>query len=195
MQAGVSGSPVRPPAAFFVHPPRTYTDGMPRPTRRSATTPALRMLSWFPDDDRVAMLGARFTALASEIPEVVRLEGTLLRHGGIGVIFPPHHEMWLVNLARVRRFYADLLRRGAHQDAGPDAPPVTRIRGAASRCHANAARWSQRTGGDIITGFAASADGEWREHTWGRTADGVIVESTEPAGRVLRHYPRPRRAA
>lgn len=71
-----------------------------------------------------------------------------------------------------------LLDRGEVFDG---ANPL-RIDGKPSQCHQNAAwHWSDNDDTvEIVTGYALSSDGVWRQHSWCRQiADGRIVETTE----------------
>jgi hypothetical protein len=59
-----------------------------------------------------------------------------------------------------------LLRRGAHVSG-----PATRAPGDPNRCHDNAiALWESGECTGIGTGYALSADGLWRHHSWGQTS-------------------------
>lgn len=63
-----------------------------------------------------------------------------------------------------------------------------RMRGEACQCHANSARiWEQNQDKSVIcTGYALSADGMWRQHSWlihRKPRSNKIVETTRP--RVL----------
>lgn len=54
------------------------------------------------------------------------------------------------------------------------------FRGERSRCHGNVARlWNQfkDEGFEIVTGYALTEDGMWRQHSWGRM-DGFTIETT-----------------
>ena len=54
----------------------------------------------------------------------------------------------------------------------------------ANNCHVNAATlWRGGEVPSVSTGYAMSEDRLWREHSWGLTADGAIVETNAP--RVL----------
>lgn len=96
------------------------------------------------------------------------LEAAMCRHGGHAAVVAPwaylHLEEQLTRSA---------LRQGT----------VEYWDGAPSECHANAARrWVRSSGADaIVTGFALSTDGLWREHSWNETGAEdarVILEST-----------------
>jgi hypothetical protein len=52
--------------------------------------------------------------------------------------------------------------------------------GPPSQCHANAVRlWRDGRAAAIGTGYALSEDGLWREHSWGISDGGAILETTE----------------
>jgi hypothetical protein len=54
------------------------------------------------------------------------------------------------------------------------------IAGEASRCHDNAAELVRNAQARYLaTGYALSVDGLWRQHSWGVTGEGVVVETTE----------------
>ena len=54
------------------------------------------------------------------------------------------------------------------------------VRGEERECHANsAALWSKnRKKYLLVTGFALSEDGTWRRHSWVKTKDGKLIETT-----------------
>ena len=54
------------------------------------------------------------------------------------------------------------------------------IKGDDSECHANSAVfWSKnRQKYFLVTGFALSDDGTWRRHSWVKTKDGKLIETT-----------------
>jgi len=75
----------------------------------------------------------------------------------------------------------DILARG---QLWPGEEAIS-VRGQRSQCHANSARHWARNMDDtlLVTGYALSDDGMWRQHTWCVTVgeDGPrIVETTEP---------------
>lgn len=51
--------------------------------------------------------------------------------------------------------------------------------GIPSRCHENVAHLWQEGENQICTGYALSADGLWRQHSWLLEQDGTVVETTE----------------
>jgi len=58
--------------------------------------------------------------------------------------------------------------------------PVHFIEGDMSRCHSNVARlYDENPETKIITGWALSDDGLWRQHTWG-LKDNTVIETTLP---------------
>ena len=57
--------------------------------------------------------------------------------------------------------------------------PVKLIKGAPNGCHKNSAKlWSEGKG-KIVTGYALSDDGLWRQHSW-VNAGNQLIETTEP---------------
>lgn len=62
---------------------------------------------------------------------------------------------------------------------------INRIPGDPCECHKNSAKYWKRmkrkksTAASIMTGYALSEDGVWRQHTWALNAIGDVVESTE----------------
>jgi hypothetical protein len=79
------------------------------------------------------------------------LEQKLLAHGGIRLIYRYEPDLKL------------LLKRGEHFEERADLVP-----GESGQCHFNTARlWStQRETLTIMTGYALSEDGSWRQHSW-----------------------------
>jgi hypothetical protein len=60
--------------------------------------------------------------------------------------------------------------------------PMLLKKGQASRCHENAAQlWKTRKHGmvGVGTGYALSADGLWRQHSWGILREGVLETTQE----------------
>jgi hypothetical protein len=54
------------------------------------------------------------------------------------------------------------------------------MEGDVNGCHANAAAlWINGDVTSIGTGYALSADGLWRQHSWGMDADGTVVETAD----------------
>jgi hypothetical protein len=127
--------------------------------------------------DRIRFLKSRghlfFAKLAvkADLSPMEQLALKVMEHGGVAFIVPdcePHLE--------------SIVSRGAVFDG---RNPV-RIHGEPCRCHTNSALyWSDHDDTvQIVTGYALSDDGVWRQHTWcRRLKSGRIVESTEP--RVL----------
>ena len=94
-----------------------------------------------------------------------RFAATLLAIGGTDVV-PPGSADPLV----------DLLRTEGGVVPAPDVVPRA---GEPGDCHVNAVRlWRTGDAVAIGTGYALSADGLWREHSWGVDAAGRIVETT-----------------
>lgn len=89
---------------------------------------------------------------------------SLLAHGGSLVVPPLGPEADLEKL----------LTSGAPIDL-----PVRAVPGEPSKCHHNVAvLWLDGTVASIGTGYALSEDGLWRQHSWGLTAVGELVETT-----------------
>ena len=55
------------------------------------------------------------------------------------------------------------------------------MKGEAGRCHANSSRLWERNSSKlrIVTGYALSRDGAWRQHTWCVDKDDKVIETTE----------------
>ena len=119
-------------------------------------------------DDEGALLGIpsdERMALFRTDPRYRTLEEQLLALGGTMVAF------------RSEPHIAILLSRGK---AFSSAKRIL-VRGASNGCHTNAARlWMNRAPKvALVTGWALSDDGCWRQHSWGwRAGDGTWVETT-----------------
>lgn len=114
-------------------------------------------------------------------------ERRLLGHGGVLVKHPsgPEPELEL------------LLTRADVTHVGSWGDQAFFYEGVPHQCHANAAAlWRERRTPDrnhrvtgIASGYGLSGDGLWRQHSWAVTAQGRILETTEPcvayAGFVL----------
>lgn len=94
------------------------------------------------------------------------LKTILLEFGGEAVVLPkiePDKEI-IINRGQVfDEFY-----------------PRCRIPMFAGKCHNNVAKLHRQRGYRIATGYALSADGVWRQHSWALAHDDVICETTEP---------------
>lgn len=99
------------------------------------------------------------------MPELKPLQDKLLVVGGDWVSLQPEPDR------------AKLLKEGKVMDA-----PVQMMKRDQSRCHSNCAKlWDQYPGAfKIATGWALSADGIWRQHSWLLRQDDTIIETTEP---------------
>jgi hypothetical protein len=95
------------------------------------------------------------------------LSQAILQHGGEAVV-PP--------LEPLAQPFAEMLI-----DLGePQGPDARKVRGARSDCHGNTARLLRAGKAAAIgTGYALSADGLWRQHSWGLDSGGVVLETTE----------------
>lgn len=94
-------------------------------------------------------------------PELLPLRKKLLSMGGEEIV--PRYEGDL----------DEIMRRGKMIRKN-----VRFIDGSPGSCHSNVAILYQRGGIKIVTGWALSDDGLWRQHTWGIDNNGII-ETTE----------------
>lgn len=126
---------------------------------------------WF--QDTVAEAKKMFPEMDERLFE---LKARLLDFAGDAVCLPPYEED-LENILEYGQFWlgynAERMRGEACQ---------------ACQCHANSARiWEQNQDKSVIcTGYALSADGMWRQHSWlihRKARSNKIVETTRP--RVL----------
>lgn len=67
----------------------------------------------------------------------------------------------------------DLLLRDGKTREGE----TSSVKGKQGECHKNVARYWKKSGGDIVTGYALSKDGGWRQHSWIEDG-GKILETT-----------------
>lgn len=117
--------------------------------------------------DHRAWLLERQQDVLEEAPELRPLIDRILGLAGLTVLTPV-----------VEEHLRPLLERG-EVFSGRD--PV-RMTGAAIQCHMNTARlWeANRSEVSIVTGYALSDDGIWRQHSWGfMKGTGRVVETTE----------------
>lgn len=118
-------------------------------------------------DRQRSTFSARLDAHETAIPGYRRLwqriEQRVLTLGGELVVVTPWPE-------------DDLELLAAH--GAPHPAPARLEPGARRDCHANAARRWISGDETIWTGYALSADGLWRQHSWTADTDG-IVETTE----------------
>lgn len=91
-----------------------------------------------------------------------QLEALLLEHGGERMVICPDEHRDL------------LIMRGALCEE-----PVVLRPGTPRQCHTNVARLARDEGVLACTGYALSADGLWRSHSWARSSAGQLVETTE----------------
>jgi hypothetical protein len=95
----------------------------------------------------------------------------LLAHGGELVVPPPTPDI--------------LLEMQCEQGRVVEAA-MSEVPGERSDCHLNAARlWRSGAAVSIGTGYALSSDGLWREHSWAWSADGTLLETTDPRDRYF----------
>ena len=53
------------------------------------------------------------------------------------------------------------------------------VRGESNRCHANSASlWVSNPGLKLVTGYALSRDGVWRQHSWCADKEDKVIETT-----------------
>ena len=118
------------------------------------------------EGEQARFLAKKFAGAASTQPRLHELRRRLLRLGGVQLVAPRDGE-------------ADL---EALLDFGVAFPGRAKLRrGRRSDCHDNAGRLyakaPERT--RIVTGYALSDDGLWRQHSWA-LVDDRLVETTEP---------------
>jgi hypothetical protein len=102
-----------------------------------------------------------------DLPEQFKpLEKKLLSFGGSFALVRPNEQQAEETLSRgVRRSGRSALLK--HGDP--------------CNCHGNAARIFLKSPKqfEIATGYALSADGLWRQHSWAQRRDGKLIETTE----------------
>jgi hypothetical protein len=96
--------------------------------------------------------------------EVEQLKRMLLRYGG-----------WAANIDPDDPDLTNLIKRGVIM-AGKGA---MRRRGKPVNCHCNASELWIDGLARICTGYTMGRDGLWRQHSWGLTTQGQIIETTE----------------
>jgi len=106
--------------------------------------------------------------LLEERPELSILWDILLQAGGAEVVGQMENEAELDRL----------ITRGFFQDGGG----AKLMLGLPNRCHINAAcAWRpEHKKYVLVTGYALSEDGLWRQHSWLRDRKGRVVETTDP---------------
>lgn len=60
-----------------------------------------------------------------------------------------------------------------------EAAGAIRRKGRVSSCHSNVARLAEAGKARIATGYALN-EGLWRQHSWGISPGGKVIETTEP---------------
>lgn len=101
-----------------------------------------------------------------EDEKLEKLKKEILSYGGEAVVLPRADE------------YADRLTNSGKFEMGADADL---IEGLPIQCHANSAVNFLERGHHIVTGYALSEDGVWRQHTWNKDKEsGRIIETTVP---------------
>lgn len=119
------------------------------------------------DPDQAAFLDRKLAGVVGEQPAFAALAVRLVTIGGWQVASVPEvHLEQLLERAEVR------------------APTEVVVReGEPSRCHTNAGRLHEEDARNrIVTGWAPSEDGLWRQHTWCEIG-GAVIETTVPRER------------
>jgi hypothetical protein len=124
------------------------------------------MLRLTKDPRQVAALTRRMAERVEDDPRMAELYDLLLSTAGFAVTDYEEPDLEKL-LARGRLWGTEGLKQ---------------VRGEASSCHGNAARlWMcDRKKYAIATGWALSADGVWRQHSWALDPKGRVVETTVP---------------
>jgi len=118
------------------------------------------------ETDRKAFLRRRLRNAAKDQPDLKLLKTVRLKIGGEYLVAPPKFDPDIPML----------LRNGLIMSGEIKSKTM-----ASSMCHRNAAaEWKHRRPGivAIATGYALSADGLWRQHSWGILRIGIL-ETTE----------------
>jgi hypothetical protein len=112
-------------------------------------------------------LAQKLKAAAQAQPRLLELAKRLKAIGGEQLVAPRHGEADLDVLLELGVVFPG---KGAQ-----------RKRGRVSDCHDNVARLFKRSPAvtRIVTGYALSSDGLWRQHSWALVKD-RLVETTEP---------------
>lgn len=120
---------------------------------------------------KLAPYEVRRQRILLENPNLEYVWGLLLFFGGDEVVAAKESDEEIDNL----------FERGFLQDGGD----ARMVRGDPCSCHSNTAnQWSSnKRSRVIVTGYALSADGLWRQHSWLLNTKGRILETTVP--RVL----------
>jgi hypothetical protein len=129
-----------------------------------------------PDEYQINMLAARAAEIEAQHPDYAklmrRLEKKLLAVDGHAVVWMPEKDVQI------------LVERGKRLPR----MPIEVIKGRTSRCHWNIAEiWDNPekfgidSGFSIVVGYVLDVDSPvWRQHTWGLTGDGRLIETTKP---------------
>jgi len=113
--------------------------------------------------DRSNLLQAKFMSAVATQPLWTKLKSRLVTIGGDQVVIPNYEP----DLKRI-------LTRGTEFGGSSQV-----IKGKRSNCHGNVSDLYDADAVDsIVTGYALSSDGLWRQHTWGLKG-GVVIETTE----------------
>jgi hypothetical protein len=109
-----------------------------------------------------SFLNDRFCEAAEQQPEIRALRRILLRIGGVQLVAPPNHDSILPTL----------IEAGFTMSTPSARKPMR-----PGTCHVNISSLWMRRLRDIVgigTGYALSADGLWRQHSWGVRRQGIL---------------------
>jgi hypothetical protein len=112
------------------------------------------------------LLDRRLKAAAEQQPEILTFRNVLLALGGDELVPPPTLDSDV----------PILLEQGSVMSGFVISRPIEE-----GRCHENVAElWREKKEGivGIGVGYALSADGLWRQHSWGVRESGAIIETT-----------------
>ena len=117
--------------------------------------------------DRARLLKRRLREAVELQPEIAALRQLLLGLGGVELVAPAAFDSALCLL----------LGRGSAM-----AGQVTRKRMFEGACHRNVSRLWLSNSRALVgtgTGYALSADGLWRQHSWGVQSRGIVETTSE----------------
>lgn len=114
------------------------------------------------DEEQATFLERRFAEVVQQQPRWALLSRRLLAMAGRHVVVTYEEDLEKM-LERGRRF----------------AGPVEMRLGEPNRCHSNSAKlWADGEAPLLVTGWALSEDGLWRQHSWCAHLDDRVVETT-----------------
>jgi hypothetical protein len=157
--AGTIPAPSKPPTINKVVVPQKI-----KPAIETFTVPELHPIIEGNFTTTEISRGVRFPE-----PDEQRLFVKLLAIGGEQAVvaqFPEQH----VSMMLERGFFS------------PEGIIVTLKKGRPNNCHENAAKLWKLGKGALMTGYALSSDGLWRQHSWVKTTR-TIIETTVPRER------------